>query len=101
MDLKGKIVFITGAGRGIGKAIAQRFAQEGSHLVLCARTKEDLEETKKQCEERGVRCVTAVADVTKKDDVKKVVQTALKIFGRIDIFINNAGFAVYKPLAET
>ncbi|MEK6839968.1 MAG: SDR family oxidoreductase, partial [Nanoarchaeota archaeon] len=92
---------ITGASRGIGKALAQRFAREGSNLVLCARTKNHLEQTKKECEKYNVRCIPVVADVIKKEDVKKVVQTALKTFGKIDLLINNAGFAVYKPLIET
>ena len=101
MDLKGKIVVITGASRGIGKSFAERFAREGSDLVLCARTKKDLEETQKRCEKYGVRCVSVIADVTKSSDVKKVIQTALKMFGKIDILVNNAGYAIYKPLIET
>jgi 3-oxoacyl-[acyl-carrier protein] reductase len=101
MDLKDKVVLITGASRGIGEAFAQIFAEEGCHLVLCARDPTfRLKAQELHFRKKGMKCVTLRADVTKKDDVHHVVETAIKTFGRIDILINNAGYATYKPLIE-
>ncbi len=101
MQLKGKVVLITGASRGIGEAFAQIFAEQGCNLVLCARSAPELKKNQQRFERLGIKCVTVVADASKKEDVKKVVNMALKTFGKIDILINNAGFAVYKPLINT
>lgn len=101
MNINKKVAVITGASRGIGEAFAGMFAERGCNLVLCARSTSDLKKNQQRLEHLGARCVSVAADVTKKEDVKRAVQTALKTFGRIDILINNAGFAVCKPLIET
>lgn len=101
MNLKNRVILITGASRGIGEAFAQIFAEQGCSLILCARSAPELEGNQQRFEKLGIKCVVLAADVTKKEDVRHVVQTALKSFGKIDVLINNAGFAVYKPLVET
>jgi short-subunit dehydrogenase len=83
-----KVVVITGASGGIGAATAKQLAGEGASLVLVARRKEALEETARSC---GGRACTIVADVTNRDDVKRVVAESLAKFGRVDVWINNVG----------
>ena len=88
-------VFITGASSGIGKAMAYSFAKNGDDLILCARRKEKLVEVKTDIERRyGVNVYTHQLDVSKYDDVKKVIQNILKEVKKIDILINNAGLAL-------
>lgn len=88
-------VFITGASSGIGKAMAYSFAKNGDDSILCARRKEKLVEVKTDIERRyGVNVYTHQLDVSKYDDVKKVVQNILKEVKKIDILINNAGLAL-------
>jgi NAD(P)-dependent dehydrogenase (short-subunit alcohol dehydrogenase family) len=94
MDLgvKDKIAIVTGASKGIGKAIAKELAGEGVHLVLCAREKEGLETATKELE--NVNCVeilTVSADLSRIEGVEKVVAQAIERFKKIDILINNAG----------
>jgi 3-oxoacyl-[acyl-carrier protein] reductase len=87
MKLKGKVAIVTGAGRGMGRAIAEGYALEGASLVLtAAREKKELEETAERLNALGI-----LADVSKEDDAEKVVQAALQRFDHIDILVNNAG----------
>jgi 3-oxoacyl-[acyl-carrier protein] reductase len=101
MLLKDKVAMVTGAGRGIGKAIALRFAEEGASLILCARTASQLQATADAVRAGGRPCVNAVIDVTKEDEISRLVQTGLEQFGRIDILVNNAGISKPKPFLET
>jgi 3-oxoacyl-[acyl-carrier protein] reductase len=91
--LTGKVALITGGGRGIGKAIALRFAQEGAALVLCGRTGAALEEVCHTAHQMGRAAVPVQADVSRESDVERVRDTALQVFGQIDILVNNAGVA--------
>jgi uncharacterized protein len=91
LGLKGKTVVITGASSGIGRAAAVEFARRGANLVVSARRGELLEEVARQCHELGVQCTTIVADVTKPDDCKRLVDSA----GHVDVLVNNAGFAIF------
>jgi 3-oxoacyl-[acyl-carrier protein] reductase len=87
MKLKGKVAIITGAGRGIGRAIAGGYAREGAYLVLtAAREKKELAEAAEPLNALGI-----LADVSKEEDAQMVVQAALQRYGRIDILVNNAG----------
>jgi 3-oxoacyl-[acyl-carrier protein] reductase len=87
MKLEGKVAIVTGAGRGMGRAIAEGYALEGASLVLtAAREKKELEETADRLNALGI-----LADVSKEDDAEKVVQAALQRFDHIDILVNNAG----------
>lgn len=93
--LEGRMALITGAGRGIGRAIAVKFAREGAGLFLCATRMETLEETARLAAEHGGRAELYSVDVADREAVEKMVQRAIDAFGRIDILVNNAG--VYKP----
>ena len=90
-SLQGKTVVVTGGSSGVGRAIAEAFALEGCNIVIAARGQEALNETLSLCQDLGVRAIAVSTDVSKADDVKKLVNTAVEKFGRIDIFINNAG----------
>ena len=93
--LKDRVAIITGAGTGIGKAIAITYAREGAHVVGAGRRVEKLQETAKEVETLGRRFLAARCDVSKKEDCDNVIKETLKEFGRIDILVNNA--AVYRP----
>ena len=89
MDLKGKNAIITGASKGIGKAIAVRLAQEGVNLILAARTQVTLDETINEIKKGAHGKVVGVpTDVSKLEDLQHLTNTALKQFGTIDILID-------------
>lgn len=83
-----KVVVITGASGGIGAAVAEQLAKEGASLVLVARRKDALEEVARKC---GKAAYAVVADVTRREDVKRLVAESLARFGRVDVWINNVG----------
>jgi 3-oxoacyl-[acyl-carrier protein] reductase len=89
--LQGRISLVTGASRGIGRAIATRLAAEGSHVVLAARTVEACAETAAEVESLGVESLSLAIDVGEADSVKAGVKAALDRFGHIDNLVNNAG----------
>ncbi len=92
--MKNKLVIITGASSGIGKACAEKFAAEGANLVLAARSKEKLVDVEKQLSVFGVEVLSVVTDVSKELDCKRLMNQALSKFGRIDILVNNAGISM-------
>ena len=98
----GKTVIITGAGSGLGQATALRLAQEDANLLLVDMSAEGLEETRKQVESAAGagRVELVTADVTKSEDVRKYVDTAVSTFGSIDGFFNNAGIEGRQNLTE-
>jgi NAD(P)-dependent dehydrogenase (short-subunit alcohol dehydrogenase family) len=91
IDLSGKTALVTGASRGIGRAIAVGFAEAGADLVLTARTVDALEETRAAAEARGRKAVVLPADVTDRDAVRAMVDGAMAALGRVDVVVNNAG----------
>ncbi len=91
MKLKDKIALITGAGRGIGKAVALDYAREGAKLAICARTGSEIEETAREIEAAGAECLALECDVSQEEPVLKLIGDVEKHFGRIDVLINNAG----------
>jgi 3-oxoacyl-[acyl-carrier protein] reductase len=92
MKLQGKVVLITGAGRGIGNVAAEAFAREGANLVLnYGRAREGAEKMADKVRGLGVDAITIQADVSKPDQVQSMVNEALEKFGRIDVLYNNAG----------
>ncbi len=100
--LKDKVALITGGGRGIGRAIALGYAQEGARLVLIARTATEVEAVAAEIETLTGRPALAVAcDVVEEDQVKATVQRALEQFGRLDILVNNAGIGLARPIYGT
>jgi hypothetical protein len=94
MHLKGKTVVITGASSGIGRATALEFAERGAKLVIAARRGEPLDEVARLCRERGAECTAVVADVSKREDCQRLMDSA----GGVDILVNNAGFAVFDAI---
>jgi NADP-dependent 3-hydroxy acid dehydrogenase YdfG len=98
--LKNKIAIVTGASKGIGRAIAQHYGHEGAKLVISARNQETLLSVEDELKSSGVETVLVVADMSKEDDVKGLIKTAIDTFGRIDILVNNAGFGIFKPVSE-
>jgi NAD(P)-dependent dehydrogenase (short-subunit alcohol dehydrogenase family) len=89
--LSGKVALITGGGRGIGRAIALRFASEGAAVMLAATKRETLEATAGEIRNSGGRAATAVADVSDEAAVKRVVAATIAELGRLDVLVNNAG----------
>jgi 2-deoxy-D-gluconate 3-dehydrogenase len=99
-DVTGKVVFITGAGRGIGKGIAQVLAEAGADIALNALTPKYVEGTAAEiAATSGRRVVPIVADVTKPDTVQAAIEKVLATFGRIDVLVNALGDSIRKPLA--
>ncbi len=89
--MEGKVVIITGGGKGIGFGLSTAFAKEGAKLVLTGRTVATLENAKKELEEKyGVEVLTVGADGANEEQVAHVVEEAVKKFGKIDVLINNA-----------
>lgn len=104
MLLKDKVAIITGATRGIGRAIAKRFAQEGCHIAFCGRTRnENMIQVEEELQNLGVKAKGYVADVSNYDSAQAFVAETLKDFGHLDILINNAGItddAALKRMTE-
>ncbi len=90
-DLKGKVVWITGASSGIGEELAYRFSREGACPVLTARNKESLERVKNKCLNDTSKCWIQTADLSHCRQMEELVNAVLEQTGRIDILINNAG----------
>lgn len=101
LNLKGKVAVVTGASRGIGKAIASSLAAEGCNLVICARGEEGLEEATGELKATGVDVQSLVLDVTQAGAAKQITELAEKAFGRIDVLVGNVGGNRRKPLVET
>lgn len=91
--LAGKVAVITGAGRGIGRAVALAYAREGARLALCSRTKTELSSTAAELGRLGVEVLALPADVSQPDQVAAFVDNAVATFGRLDVLVNNAGVA--------
>lgn len=91
MDIKDKVIIITGASSGIGEATALKLSKEGAKVVLSARRKDKLNELKKTIEKRDGEALLVIADVTKKSDMEKLVARTLEEYGNVDAIINNAG----------
>ena len=94
------MTLVTGASKGLGKAIGEEFAKEGAHVSICARGKEELEKTAAELRSHGVRIVASAADVTHPDDVQRVIDETIKQLGRIDVLVNNAGDALDKQQSQ-
>ncbi len=96
MTLTGKLVVITGASSGIGRAAALELARRGAKLVIAARRSEPLDEVAQLCRQEGTDCTAIVADVSKREECKRLIDAA----GQIDVLVNNAGFATFDAIAN-
>ncbi len=98
--LDSRVVIVTGAGRGIGRATCRRFAAAGDQVVAAARTAVQLEETCEAVEREGGACMVVVCDLVRPDEVGGLIETAREALGRVDVLVNNAGVAVTRPIDE-
>ena len=92
--MKNKLVIVTGASSGIGKACAEKFAQEGANLVLAARSADKLREVAENITRYGVKVLPVVTDVSVEEECKHLIKSAINKFGRIDVLVNNAGISM-------
>ncbi|MCY3692412.1 MAG: SDR family NAD(P)-dependent oxidoreductase [Chloroflexota bacterium] len=93
MKLDGQVAVITGAGRGIGRAIALAYAREGAKLALAARSEPELQEAVAAASELGAEAIAVPTDVTSQEDTERLAHRAVERFGRIDVLVNNAGMS--------
>jgi 2-hydroxycyclohexanecarboxyl-CoA dehydrogenase len=100
MKFENRTVFVTGAGRGIGRSIALRFAEEGARVALLARTGSQIEETSQRIAECGGKALTIVDDVTRPGAAEECIARAEKELGPIDVLVNNAGIFVWRPFLK-
>jgi len=91
MQLKNKLVAITGGGKGIGRAMARTFAAQGADIALLDLDPEDLATSQAACEALGVRAATYLCNVTREDQVIATFDAVIRDFGRLDVLVNNAG----------
>lgn len=98
MLLKGKISIVTGGGRGIGKAISTKFAKEGAFVVLAARSSAEMDETLKEIKRNGGDGISIKTDISKINDVTKLIDSVVKEYSKIDVLVNNAG--TIKPIGS-
>ncbi len=100
LNLRGKTAVITGGATGMGLETALLLGEEGCRIALCGRRPEKLSEAKSLLEERGVPVYCQTADMTEEEQVNRFADRAAEALGGIDIWINNAGMAVHKPMME-
>lgn len=99
-DLRGKAAVVTGASRGIGRAIAEALAREGVRVVVSARTRDEIEAVAGGIRRAGGEAVAIPADVTREADIAALVDGARQAYGPIDILVNNAGVGRFAPVWE-
>ena len=98
--MKNKVVIITGGSSGIGKALAEKFGSEGSKILITGRNKQELDITVKELQGKSIVIHGFQADVSKEDDNKAMAEEAVRLFGTIDILINNAGISMRALFSE-
>lgn len=100
-DLTGRAALITGGSRGIGKAIGRLFAEAGADVMICSRKEDELQAAAAHiADQTGVRAEYLVTDMTSRDQVKQLADTAVQRLGKVDVLVNNAGFNVPQPIDQ-
>jgi NAD(P)-dependent dehydrogenase (short-subunit alcohol dehydrogenase family) len=99
--LRGRVAIVTGAGRGIGEAIARRFAQEGANVVAAQRSVEDGEAVVAAVTRDGGRAISIPTDVRDESSVERLVRITVETLGRLDILVNNAGVGIRRTVTES
>ncbi len=92
-ELADKVAIITGGGYGIGKQIALLYGKAGAKIVIAARSVDPMKQTCTELERAGTRAIHVTTDVSKEADCAKMIDDAMKAFGRVDILVNNAGIS--------
>lgn len=98
MNLRGKVVLITGGSRGLGFALAQEFGRQEARLAICARDEQELGRACRGLTRQGVEVLGIQCDVSQPDEARRMVRSALDRFGSIDVLVNNAGIIIVGPL---
>jgi NAD(P)-dependent dehydrogenase (short-subunit alcohol dehydrogenase family) len=98
--MRGKIVVVTGAGKGIGREIACEFAHEGAVVAICARTLNDVKTVEKEIKEREGEALAVVCDIGAEKEVERFINEASRITGSINVLVNNAGVAFVEPVSR-
>ena len=99
-DVRNRRILITGASSGIGRALAEQAATDGARLVLAARSGDKLDELAATLGKRGTEVIAVAADITREDDRRKAVDTAVNRFGGLDVLVNNAGVGSWGHFAD-
>src|SRR3990172_1282099 len=99
-SLRDKVALVTGAGKGRGKSTALSLSESGAHVVVVSRTLPDVEATAREIQENGAKALPIAVDVTKEEDVVRMVETILREFKTIDILVNNVGTFIGSPFLE-
>ncbi len=100
MKLQNKVALVTGGGTGIGRAISLEFASAGANVAISSRKMENLTKVAKEIEEKGRRALPIAADVTVKEQVRRMVDKVIEEFGQIDILVNNSGVGRSMPIVD-
>lgn len=97
-DIRGEVALVTGGSRGLGLALARRFAREGCRVAICARDSQELERAKEDLLKRGADVLAVSCDLTKRSDVEQMIEDVIAHFGSVDILVNNAGVIQVGPV---
>ena len=101
-NLSGKVILVTGSSKGIGAAVAIKLAESGAKLIVnYAGSRAEAEEVVNSIKANGGEAIAVQADVSKPDQVKKLFDTAVSTYGKIDVLVNNAGIMITKPIKDT
>lgn len=101
MRFRDKVAIVTGGARGIGKAIADKMAEEGANVVLVDKDPDTLKDTVEGIRNRGGRAIAVIGDMTKAEDINQMVRATIEQFGKIDILVNNVGLFTFEPFLDT
>jgi NAD(P)-dependent dehydrogenase (short-subunit alcohol dehydrogenase family) len=102
MNLTGKSAIVTGSSRGIGKAVAQRFARDGAKVTInCVSTIDKADAVADEIRAAGGEAIAVPADVSKKADAERLIAETIKAFGKVDILVSNAGIVIDRPFVDS